>query len=304
MVKYKGLTNYINIIKCIKGGVMEKLAILLDSSADINEELEKELGVHVIRMPLIIDNKEYLEEVEIKRDELIKKMREGKMVKTSQPPIGALIEMVDDLLERYEEVIFVPISSELSGTYLTGLNVAKEYNGRLEVVDALLVSSPLKNLVGSIRELSDAGLSAHEIREVIEREAYMYACLIPDDIVYLKRGGRISPAAAAVANLLKIVPVLSVTEGKIDLVDKVRTHKKAIMVGIDKVFEGRNIEDYEWVVVDGDCSTKVFDSVVKEVEKRIGRKPEIGSLSPIILAHTGPGTVALCAYKKIGKGNK
>lgn len=278
---------------------MSKIAILLDSSIEMSEKESNELGINIIRMPLTVNGEEFIEEVDITRDTLIKKMREGKIVKTSQPTMGSLVGTIDGLLETYDQVIFIPISSELSGTYNTGMSLAKDYDGRLIVIDALLVSAPLKQLAVEIKELIEEGMSGEEIRDLVEDKAFMYASLIPEDIVYLKRGGRISPAAAAVANLLKIVPVLSVTDGKIDLVEKVRTHKKAVKVGIEKAFEGRDPQEYGWFIVDGDCDPKVLKDVISDVEKKLGYTPEVRKHYPIILAHTGPGTIAVCAYKKI-----
>ena len=129
----------------------------------------------------------------------------------------------------------------------------------------------------------------------------MMAALIPEDIIYLKRGGRISAAAAAVANLLKIVPVLSVANGEIDLADKVRTHKKAVKTGIEHVFKDINFEDYEIVVLDGDCDEKLLASTVKEVESITQTTVIKREIYPTVLAHTGPGTIAIGIRKKLFK---
>ncbi|QIK69376.1 DegV family protein [Erysipelothrix sp. HDW6C] len=276
-----------------------KIAVITDSSAGVSQAQAAEYGIYVARMPLTIDGKEYIEEEGISRIELIAAMRRGAKVSTSQPPLGVLIETFESLLKEYDHVIFLPISSKLSGTYQTALGLASDFDNRITVIDSQFVAAPLLLLSVDVKKMADMGMDPLKIKEKVEREAEMFAPLIPEDIQYLKRGGRITPAAAAIANLLKIIPVLKVANGEIDVLEKVRTHKKALKVGFGHVFEGRNIDEYEWIVLDGDCDPKTFESLVEDVEKHIGRPAVRELLYPIVLAHTGPGSIALCAYKKL-----
>lgn len=278
-----------------------KIAVLTDSSAEISKEEALQKDIYVARMPLTIDGEEFLEEEDISRGELIKAMISGASVATSQPKVGTLIQMFDELLKTHDHIIFLPISSLLSGTYQTAVSLSQDYGGRITVVDSKYVSAPLLLAAEQVHIMVEQGMTPHAIRELVEREAYMYASLIPEDIIYLKRGGRISNTAAAVANLLKITPVLKVTEGSIDLAEKVRTYKKALKVGINKAFEKRDVSQHEWFVVDGDCDPEVLEEVVKEMEGRIGYRPQIRPMYAIVLAHTGPGTIAISCAKKLVK---
>lgn len=275
------------------------IAIITDSSAGISVETAKQEGLFVARMPLTVDGKEYMEEDNISRLDVITAMREGSVVQTSQPPVGQLIALIDEVLETHDSCVFIPISSKLSGTYQTAMSLAQDYKGRLVVVDALQVSTPLYLTAVEAKAMVDKGMSATEIRDLIESSQAMDAALIPEDIIYLKRGGRISPAAAAVANLLKIVPVLNVSNGEIDLADKVRTHKKAIKRGIELTLEDINFEEHDILVLDGDCSSELYEKTVAEVAALTGQTIIQRQIYPIVLAHTGPGTIAIGIRKKL-----
>lgn len=276
-----------------------KIAVVTDSSAGVSAQDALDQGIFVARMPLVVDDREFMEELDISRQELINAMRMGSTVKTSQPPLGQLVALFDSLLESHDHLIFLPISSKLSGTYQTAMALAQDYDGRVSVVDSLFVSAPLYATTLEVKKMADMGMDPEAIRLKVEKESWMYASLIPDDITYLKRGGRISSAAAAIANLLKIVPVLKVYNGEIDLADKVRTYKKAVKVGTDLALPEDDLNQYEIIVLDGDCDEKVYHSLVKEIEGRVGFKVIQRQLYPIVMAHTGPGSIAICVRKKL-----
>lgn len=276
-----------------------KIAVITDSSAGVSTQDALDQGIFVARMPLVVDDREFMEELDISRQELIHAMRMGSSVKTSQPPLGQLVALFDSLLETHDHLIFLPISSKLSGTYQTAMALAQDYDGRLTVIDSLFVSAPLYSTTLEVKKMAEMGMDPESIRVKVEKESWMYASLIPDDITYLKRGGRISSAAAAIANLLKIVPVLKVYNGEIDLADKVRTYKKAVKVGTDLAMPEDNFHDYEYIVLDGDCDEKVYQGIVKDIESRTGAKVIQWQLYPIVMAHTGPGSIAVCVRKKL-----
>ncbi len=276
-----------------------KIAIVTDSSAAISLQREQELGITVLRMPLVVDNEEHLEGKTISRESLIEAMLMGKTVRTSQPNIQYTIDTFHDLLKENDHIIYLPISKHLSGTYDTAHMIAQDFDNRLTVIDTNFVSWPLQRMAMDVMELVEKGYSPEAIKEIIESQSFMYAVLIPEDIQYLKRGGRIKPAAAAAANLLKIIPILSVTEGEIDLYDKVRTHKKSLLKGYEKVLEFSPHEDYHWAVLNGGASDDLVASIVNDLKERTGQEVYSGFLYPAVLAHTGPGTVAFVAVKKI-----
>lgn len=276
-----------------------KIAIVTDSSAGIPSDVAQELGIYITRMPLMIDEQEFIEDQDISRASFIEKMKNGALVKTAQPPLGHVMNLFDELLLTYDHIVYIPISSLLSGSYQTACALALDYDGKVTVVDAKFVSGPLKILAVWANVMAKRGLNPQQIKEAIENEAYMYAALIPEDVTYLKRGGRIKPSAAAIANMVKIVPILSVANGEIDLLEKVRTQKKAIKRGVEIILEKHNPEEYDFMVLDGECNPEHYQRVIKEIEKQTGRRPIETKLYPIVMAHTGPGSIGICAIKKL-----
>lgn len=283
-----------------------KIAIITDSSADLSMLDAQNLGVTVTRMPIQVGSRSFVEAVDITRDEFIDAMKEGAVVKTSQPTPGTLIEAFETLLQTHDHLIFLPISSKLSGTYQTAVALAQDFDGRITIIDSKFVAAPLHYLIRDIQSMIAKGMEPLSIKKCVESEAEMFAPLVPEDIQYLKRGGRISAAAAALANLLKIYPVLLVANGEIDVLEKVRTYKKAVKVAVDSVLDTRNLntgnrDDYEFGIVDGDCDPKLISKIKKDIELETGRPCKVHKLYPIILAHTGPGSVAVFAYRKLVK---
>ncbi len=281
---------------------MLKIKVVTDSGADLTLEEEKALGLDVVRLPITIDDKEYLEAVDIERDSFIKKMREGATVKTSQPSIGEITRVWDKALLEAEELIYVPVSSKLSGSYANAFMLAKEeYKGRVTVLDIKQVCYPQQHVCKEIQKAIDLGMTVQEIKTLFEEQSQLWAVLIPGDIIYLKRGGRISSSAAALANLLKIFPILKVEDGAIDVYDKVRTAKKAYQIGIDACLKDiQNKEDYAWYIVDGDAMD-VSLKLQQDIFEKYQIKPEIVAMHPVIMSHTGPGTFCFGRVKRIIK---
>lgn len=281
---------------------MNKIAILTDSSADIDAVKASELGIHVVRMPVIVDHVEYMEEEQIKIEQLLSEMKNNKTVSTSQPIPGHLIRSFDTLLKEYDHIIFVPISHKLSGTYQTALSVASEYEGKITVIDAKHVCYFLTDLCLQIKEFVKQGLTPLQIKELVEQEGQMNAWIIPGDLKYLKRGGRISAAAAALASLLKIFPILKFEDGAIDVFDKVRTLKKAHQTAFNELLNVENYDDYNFYVIEAEMEEEAA-IYAKEIEAKIGRPVFINKIRAVVLAHVGPGTLAFGRVKKIN-GNR
>ena len=280
---------------------MKKVAILTDSGCDLDEKSAKELGIYVLRMPIIIDGQEYIEGKELDLKGLKKKLYEGKMAKTAQASPGALLKMYNKLLEEYDEILHIPLSSGLSGMYQTSLMQAKTFKNRVAVVDAKCACYPMVKLCLDAKKLLDEGKSAFEVKDIIESSGNILdAIIIPRDITYLKNGGRISPAAAALANLLKIVPVLSVREGKIDVFAKVRTEKKALKASFDAITDVDNYDDYYWMIIEDECDD-IRDEMKKMLEDKTKQEVEVHDFGAVILSHTGPGVFGFGHIKKIGR---
>ena len=279
---------------------MDKVAILTDSSCDIDEKTAEDLGIYVLRMPLTIGDKEYIEGVDIDLKGIKDKLLSGEMVHTAQVQLGALIKMYNTLLEKYDQILHIPLSSGLSGTYETALMTSKTFDNKIAVVDAKAVCYPIVKLCLDAKKLIKEGKDAFAIKAMIEAMTpTMDAVIIPEDLNYLKRGGRVTPSAAALANLLKITPILYLRDdGVIDIYDKVRTMKKAIKKGIDKVTAVADPSKYYWMVI-ADGVDELAESTLKELEEITKEKVERHKFGAVILSHTGPGVLAFGKIKKL-----
>ena len=194
-----------------------KVAIVTDSNSGIKPDLAKELGVNVIPMPFLINGEEYYEEVNLSQAEFYEKLLDGAEVSTSQPNIYAVKEVWDELLKSYDEIVHIPMSSSLSASCDTATNFAKEYNGKVQVVDNKRISITQKESVKDAVKLAQAGKSAKEIKNYLEENSMQASIYIMvNTLTYLKKGGRVTPAAAAIGSLLKIKPVLTIQGGKLD----------------------------------------------------------------------------------------
>lgn len=280
---------------------MKKIAIVLDSSADISNDEAKNLNVTVIRMPLTVGTKEYLENDEITDEEFFKQMNNNVEVKTSQPLLGDVLKCWNDLLKTHDEVLCLPLSSPLSGTYSSAVAASADFKGRVTVVDTRCACYPMQILTKDVQQLIQDGLSCVEIKNKIEGlDEIMYASIIPESLTHLKNGGRVSPAVAVLGNLLKIIPVLKLEKGAIDISQKVRTTRKAYRVGLDEVIniDESKMDDYHWFVVHSEMEEEALE-YKKMMEDEIKRPVHFHVIRSIISAHTGPRTLCFARLKKL-----
>ena len=275
----------------------KKIAVVVDSSADITSQQAHDNGLFVIRMPLTINEKQYIEFDEISDEEIIDFMKQGEVVKTSSPLLGEIYKTFEKILLDYDELIFIPLSSKLSSTYQNCAIASESFDGRVVVVDALSACAPIQVIARYAQEMIKLGYDSKEIKSKIENESYMFASLIPEDLVYLKRGGRISAAAAALANALKIVPILKVEDGQIDVYSKVRTRRKAISVAMEATLNVENQDDYEFMFVY--AGVEDINEYVNEFQSNIASKVLVCKIKAVVMAHTGPGTIGFARIKKI-----
>ena len=247
-----------------------KVALLCDSSADVTEAEAKELGIHVLRMPVIIDGQEYLEGISVFDEDILAALRAQKKITTTQPSAGEIMKKWDELLQDHDEVFYLPLSRALSGTCANALRLAQErYEGKVTVVDSTFVCYPVIYMLKAAREMLEKGYTCAQIKEKIEKEGELFAILIPENLNALKNGGRISPAAAALAGMLKIHPLLKVENGGIDVQDKVRTAAKAYRVGIECVLKDVDPDDYDWMIIHAD-NPKVCDQLQQQLQEACG----------------------------------
>lgn len=217
---------------------MSGIAIMTDSNCGIMPEEGRKLGIHVIPMPVIIDGRTYFEGVDITAEDFYKKQAAGGEITTSQPSPGDVTAMWDRLLKDYDQVIFIPMSSGLSNTCQTAVMLSDDdaYRGKVYVVDNHRISVPQLQSVYDAGALAEEGKTAAEIKEILEKEALDASIYIAvDTLKYLKKGGRITPAAAAVGTVLRLKPVLTIQGGKLDSHAKTRGMKSAFRIMLQAV---------------------------------------------------------------------
>ena len=215
------------------------VAILTDTNSGISIEEGAKHDIFVIPMPVIVDGKDYLEQESITHNELYFQMRAKKDVATSQPSPQILIDKWNELLKRgYEQIVYIPMSSGLSNSCANAAEFAKEFADKVFVIDNHRISVTLRESVLDAKFLSEQGKSAKEIKEVLERNAYQSSIYITvNSLEYLKKSGRVTRTAAAIATVLNIKPVLTIQGGKLDSFTKVKGMKKSILTMISAVSE-------------------------------------------------------------------
>ncbi len=215
---------------------MPEIAIMTDSNCGIMPAEGKKMGIHVLPMPVIIDGQTYYEGIDISLEEFHQKQISGADITTSQPSPGDVTAMWDDLLKTHDEIVFIPMSSGLSNTCQTAsmLSADDSYSGKVFVVDNHRISVTQAQSVFDAQVLADKGKTGQEIREILEKEALDASIYIAvDTLEYLKKGGRITAAAAAVGTVLKLKPVLTIQGDKLDSFAKTRGMKAAFKTMLD-----------------------------------------------------------------------
>lgn len=215
---------------------MAGIAIMTDSNSGIMPAKGADYGIHVLPMPVIIDGETYFEGVNISPDEFYAKQVSGASITTSQPSPGDVTDMWDTLLNHYDQIIFIPMSSALSNTCQTAMLLAEDdaYADRVFVVDNHRISVTQAMSVLDAVSLSGVGKTAKEIKDILEKESMDASIYIAvDTLEYLKKGGRITAAAAALGTILKLKPVLTIQGSKLDSYAKARGMKSAFRIMMD-----------------------------------------------------------------------
>ena len=285
---------------------MKKIAIVTDSNSGITQEMGKTMGIHVIPMPFFIDGELFLEDITLTQEEFYKRLGEDSDISTSQPSPGEVMECWDELLKEYDEIVHIPMSSGLSSTCHAAQSLSQEYEGKVCVVDNQRISVTQKQSVEDAIVLRDAGKSAAEIKEILEAEKLQASIYITvDTLKYLKKGGRITPAAAALGTVLNLKPVLQIQGDKLDAFSKVRgwkAAKRTMLKAIEKDLEERFSEVREDMVLGMayTCSKEEAQEWKQEIsEKFPGYEIVEGPLSLSVACHIGPGAMAVPCMKKV-----
>ena len=200
-----------------------KTAIMTDTNSGMTAQQAERYGIFLIPMPVLIDDRTYFEGVDLTHDSLYSRMKEDAELTTSQPSVGALTDMWDDILTQYDELVYIPMSSGLSSSLSTAKALSEEYNGRVAVADTHCISVTMLHCALDAVYLSKQGMRAAEIAKILEETAFDSVIYLGvDTLKYLKKSGRVTAGAAAVASILNIKPILITEGGKFDTYAKVR----------------------------------------------------------------------------------
>ena len=196
---------------------MSKIAYVTDSNSGITQKEAKELGIAVLPMPFFINGEIYYEDISLTQQEFYKRLEEDADISTSQPSPADIQELWDKLLEEADEIVHIPMSSGLSGSCATAQMLAEEYEGKVQVVNNQRISVTMRQSVMDALTLGKAGKSAAEIKEILEAQKFDSSIYISlETLKYLKKGGRITPTAAALGTILNLKPVLQIQGEKLD----------------------------------------------------------------------------------------
>lgn len=284
---------------------MGNVAIVTDSNSGISQAEGKELGIYVIPMPFLVDGKLYFEDVDMNKEQFYHFLENDADLSTSQPSPGDVMDLWDKLLKEYDEIVHIPMSSGLSASCSTAMGLARDYDGKVQVVDNQRISVTMQQSVMDAKHLVAAGKSAAQIKEILEKEALESSIyLMVDTLKYLKKGGRITPAAALLGSALNLKPILQIQGDKLDAYKKVRgvkAAKKNMLEAMKKDVEGR-FSDY---VTKGQLKLHVAYTIDEETAKQWKEEvqnmfPDIAitrmdPLSFSVTCHTGPGVLAIAA---------
>lgn len=284
---------------------MGNVAIVTDSNSGISQAEGKELGIYVIPMPFLVDGKLYFEDVDMNKEQFYHFLENDADLSTSQPSPGDVVDLWDKLLKEYDEIVHIPMSSGLSASCSTAMGLARDYDGKVQVVDNQRISVTMQQSVMDAKHLVAAGKSAAQIKEILEKEALESSIyLMVDTLKYLKKGGRITPAAALLGSALNLKPILQIQGDKLDAYKKVRgvkAAKKNMLEAMKKDVEGR-FSDY---VTKGQLKLHVAYTTDEETAKQWKEEvqnmfPDIAitrmdPLSFSVTCHTGPGVLAIAA---------
>ena len=283
---------------------MGKIAIVTDSNSGITQAQGKELGIHVIPMPFYINDELFYEDITLTQEEFYQKLAEDAEISTSQPSPADVIDLWEELLKENDEIIHIPMSSALSSSCETAMMLAKEFEGKVHVIDNQRISITMRQSVLDAIEMVEMGMNASEIEEVLMREKLEAAIYITvDTLKYLKKGGRVTPAAAALGTVLNLKPVLQIQGGKLDSYAKVRgmkAAKKTMMEAMKNELEGRFAGKNMHMQIAYTCSDEEAMKWKEELEE-VFPDYEIysGRLSLSVSCHIGPGAIAAACCKKI-----
>ena len=286
-----------------------KIAVVTDSNSGITQAQAKEMGITVLPMPFMIDGETYYEDITLTQEQFYQRLKDNSDISTSQPTPDSIMKLWEELLKEYDQIVHIPMSAGLSGSCATAMMLAgeDEYEGKVFVVDNHRISVTQYQSVKDAMMLADMGMDGAQIKKRLEETAADSVIFVTvDTLKYLKKGGRITPAAAPLGTLLRIKPVLIILGEKLDSFAKARTMKQAktlMMNAIQKELDERlhdsECKDCHLAIAHSDNEEAALE-FKKEVEERF---PDadiyLAPLSLSIACHIGPGSLALTATRKM-----
>lgn len=286
-----------------------KIAVVTDSNSGITQAQAKEMGITVLPMPFMIDGETYYEDITLTQEQFYQRLKDNSDISTSQPTPDSIMKLWDELLKEYDQIVHIPMSAGLSGSCATAMMLAgeDEYEGKVFVVDNHRISVTQYQSVKDAMMLADMGMDGAQIKKRLEETAADSVIFVTvDTLKYLKKGGRITPAAAALGTLLRIKPVLIILGEKLDSFAKARTMKQAktlmmnaIQKELDEKLHDSECKDCHLAIAHSDNEEAALE-FKKEVEERF---PDAdiypAPLSLSIACHIGPGSLALTATRKM-----
>ena len=284
---------------------MSKVAIVSDSNSGITQSMAKELGVTVMPMPFFVGDKTLYEDIDLSQKEFYQMLSENANISTSMPLVGNVTDTWDALLKEYDEIVHIPMSSGLSGSCQTAMMLADDYDGKVQVVNNQRVSITQIASIADAQKLIAAGKTAAEVKEVLEKEALQSSIYVTvTTLKYLKKGGRITPAAAALGTMLRLKPVLQIHGEKLDAFAKVRTMNAAKRTMIDAIrsdlencFAGQEMR----LDVAHTNNKEAALEFVKELEAEFPgyQVQRVDELSLSVACHIGDGCLAVACSRVV-----
>ncbi len=286
---------------------MSRTAIVTDSNSGITQAQAEQLGISVLPMPFMINGETYFEGVNLTQEEFYQKLKEGAEISTSQPDPDSVLTLWKKLLTGYDHILHIPMSSGLSGSCSTAHMLAQDFDGRVEVVDNQRISVTQFRSVLDAKQMAEKGMEACEIKEFLEKDRFNSSIYIMvDTLSYLKKGGRITPAAAALGTLLRLKPVLQIQGEKLDAFAKARTVSSARQIMIHAAQSdvtgrfGQTLEDcgmwVDFAHTDNEAAALSFQE--EALASFPGAQSHLAPLSLSVACHIGPGALAVALTRK------
>lgn len=286
---------------------MARTAVVTDSNSGITQAQGKELGIFVLPMPFMINEETFFEDITLSQEKFYERLTEGADVITSQPSPESVLNLWKEILKEYDEIVHIPMSSGLSGSCQSAVMLANDFEGKVQVVNNQRISVTQRQSALDALKLAEEGKTAAEIKECLENDKFNSSIYIMlDTLYYLKKGGRITPAAAAIGTILKLKPVLQIQGDKLDAFAKARTvsQGKSIMLNairndMETRFGGATADNI-WLQMayTGDLETAMqFKQEVSEAFP--GFEIQLDPLSLSVACHIGPGALAVACCKKM-----